>query len=95
MLPDDEMQALAVVVWLALVDIAKDAAGAKATIDGGNELESPNQCERAGHPAEKYQVSELSHLCDNFTTWHDICKNALYDKRPAPEKAPRTIVRHD
>lgn len=41
--------------------------------------------------AEKYQVTELSNVLHNFPSWHDVCKHALYDKKPAQPKT--TVIR--
>jgi alpha-beta hydrolase superfamily lysophospholipase len=36
--------------------------------------------------AEKYQVDDLPNALGKFTSWHDICRHGLYDKRPTPIK---------
>lgn len=43
--------------------------------------------------AEKYQVKDLPTLVGNFTTWDNIRRHALYEKRPpAPTPAAKTAV---
>ena len=38
--------------------------------------------------AEKYQVDDLANVLAKFTSWYFICKDGLYEKRPAPAKTP-------
>ena len=40
--------------------------------------------------AEKYQVDDLANMLAKFASWHFICKNGLYEKRPTPVKQIKT-----
>jgi len=42
--------------------------------------------------AETYQVDDLSNALDKFVTWHDLCRDGLYNKRSKPEATPSNTV---
>jgi hypothetical protein len=50
---------------------------------------SPAEIRNRMKLAEKYQVSDLGNVLLRFTTWHFICKDALYEKRLQPVAKPK------